>query len=144
VNRHFNRLALVAVLVALAALSWWLPNALTPRSNLFDGDSRHDPDYTIENFTATEMNAQGQRKHELRATKLEHYADDDSADLTQPYLVQFAPDTAPVHTRADRGRLSPNGKEILMQGNVRVTRGASGVDPAGEVQTREMRVILEK
>jgi len=30
-----------------------------------------------------------------------------------------------------------------MQGNVRVTRGASGADPAGEVQTREMRVILE-
>jgi hypothetical protein len=26
---------------------------------------------------------------------------------------------------------------------VRVTRGASGADPAGEVQTQEMRVILE-
>ena len=140
---HFNRLAVVALLAALAALSWWLPNALTPRVNLFEGDSRHDPDYTIENFTATEMDAQGRRKHELRAAKLEHYADDDSADLTQPYLIQFAPDTAPVHTRADRGRLSPDGKEILMQGNVRVTRGASGNDPAGEVQTREMRVILE-
>ena len=140
---HFNRLAVVALLAALAALSWWLPNALTPRANLFGGDSRHDPDYTIENFTATEMDARGQRKHELRAIKLEHYADDDSADLTQPYLVQFAPDTAPVHTRADRGQLSPDGKEILMQGNVRVTRGASGTDPAGEVQTREMRVILE-
>lgn len=142
-TQHFNRLAIVALLIALAALSWWLPNALTPRSGLFDSESRHEPDYTIENFTATEMNAQGQRKHELRAAKLEHYADDDSADLTQPYLIQFAPDAAPVHTRADRGRISPDGKEILMQGNVRVTRGASGADPAGEVQTREMRVILE-
>ena len=142
-TRHLNRLALVAVLVALAALAWWLPNALTPRDNLFGSESRHDPDYTIDNFIATEMNAQGQRKHELRAAKLEHYADDDSADLTQPYLVQFPPDAAPVHTRADRGRVSPDGKEILMQGNVRVTRGASGTDPAGEVQTREMRVILK-
>jgi len=143
VNRHFNRLALVAVLVALAALSWWLPTALTPRGSLFDSESRHEPDYTIDNFTATEMNAQGQRKHELRAAKLEHYADDDSADLTQPYLVQYSPDDAPVHTRADRGRISPDGKVILMQGNVRVTRGASGADPAGEVQTQEMRVLLE-
>lgn len=142
-TEHFNRLAIVALLVALAALSWWLPNALTPRDNLFDGDSRHDPDYTIDNFTATEMNAQGQRKHELRAVKLMHYADDDSAELTQPYLVQFSPDAAPVHTRADRGKVSPDGKQILMQGNVRVTRGASGTDPAGEVQSREMRVILE-
>lgn len=142
-NGHFNRLALVVVLVALAALSWWLPNALTPRGNLFDSESRHEPDYTIENFTATEMDARGWRKHELRAAKLEHYADDDSADLTQPYLVQFTPNSAPVHTRAERGRILPNGKEILMQGNVRVTRGASGADPAGEVQTQEMRVILE-
>mgnify|MGYP003409019213 CR=1 FL=1 len=140
---HFNRLAITALLVALAALSWWLPTALTPRSGLFDSENRHDPDYTIDNFTATEMNAQGQRKHELRATRMVHYADDDSADLTQPYLIQFSPDTAPVHTRADRGQLSPDGKEILMQGNVRVTRGASGTDPAGEVQTREMRVILK-
>jgi len=143
VTRHLNRLAIAAVLVALAALYWWLPTALTPRSGLFDGESRHEPDYTIENFAATEMNAQGQRKHELRAARLAHYADDDSAELTRPYLIQYPPDAAPVHTRADRGRVSPDGKEILMQGNVRVTRGASGADPAGEVQTREMRVILE-
>lgn len=142
-TRHLNRLAILAVLFALAALAWWLPNALAPRGNLFDSENRHEPDYTIENFTAIEMDAQGWRKHELRAAKLEHYADDDSADLTQPYLVQYSLDAAPVHTRADRGRVSPDGKEILMQGNVRVTRGASGSDPAGEVQTREMRVILE-
>jgi lipopolysaccharide export system protein LptC len=143
VTEHFNRLAVVAVLVALAVLSWWLPTALAPRGGLLDSENRHEPDYTIENFVATEMNAQGQRKHELRAAKLVHYADDDTADLTQPYLIQYPPDAAPVHTRADRGRVSPNGKEILMQDNVRVTRGASGTDPAGEVQTREMRVILE-
>lgn len=139
----FNRIAVVAVLIALAALTWWLPTALTPPDSLSENDSRHEPDYTIYNFTATEMNAQGLRKHELQAAKLVHYADDDTAELTQPYLVQYPPDAAPVHTRADRGRVSANGKEILMQGNVRVTRGARGSDPAGEVQTREMRVILE-
>lgn len=142
-TRHLNRLGIATVLAVLAALAWWLPNALTPRGNLFESEGRHEPDYIIENFTATEMNAQGQRKHELRATKLVHYYDDDSADLTRPHLVQFAPNTEPVHTRADRGRILPNGKVILMQGNVRVTRGASAADPAGEVRTEEMRVTLE-
>ena len=66
-----------------------------------------------------------------------------SAGLSRLEASSVPPDAAPVHTRADRGRVSPDGKEILMQGNVRVTRGASGTDPAGEVQTREMRVILE-
>ena len=140
---HFNRIAIVLLLLALAVLSWWLPTALTPPGNLFEGESRHEPDYTIYQFTATEMNVQGQRKHELRAAKLVPSGDDDTAELTQPDLVQFPPDAAPVHTRADRGLVSSSGKEILMQGNVRVTRGASGNDPAGEIQTREMRVILE-
>ena len=142
-TENFNRLAITAVLLALAALTWWLPNALTPRGSLFGGDSRHEPDYTIENFVATEMDIQGQRKHELRAAKLVHYPDDDTSELTRPYLIQYSPGSAPVHTRADRGQVAPDGKQILMQGNVRVTRGASGADPGGEVQTQEMRVILE-
>ena len=140
---HFNRLAITAVLIALAALTWWLPNALTPRGGLFGGESRHEPDYTIENFVATEMDIRGERKHELRAAKLVHYPDDDTSELTRPYLIQYSPGTAPVHTRADRGQVAPDGKQILMQGNVRVTRGTSGADPGGEVQTQEMRVILE-
>ena len=142
-TENFNRLAITAVLLALAALTWWLPNSLTPRGSLFGGESRHEPDYTIENFVATEMDIQGQRKHELRAAKLVHYPDDDTSELTRPYLIQYSPGSAPVHTRADRGRVAPDGKQILMQGNVRVTRGASGADPGGEVQTQEMRVILE-
>ena len=140
---HFNRIAVVTVLLALLALSWWLPNAFTGRVPLLDGDRRHDPDYTIENFTAISMDASGWRKHELRAVRLEHYPDDDSIRLEKPYLVQYTPNAAPVHTRADRGTSDSEGKEILMQGNVRVTRGASGSDPAGQIQAEEMRVLLE-
>ena len=142
-TEHFNLIVIAAVLLVLAALSWWLPNALTPRGNMFTGDTRHDPDYIIDNFVATEMNPQGQPKHELRAVKLVHYADDDTAELTKPYLIQYSPDAAPVHTRADRGQVSPDGKQIVMRGNVSVKRGGSGTDPGGEVQTQEMRVILE-
>jgi lipopolysaccharide export system protein LptC len=143
VTERLNFIAVAALLIALAALTWWLPTALTPPGNLFESENRHDPDYTIYNFTATEMDTQGRRKYELQAAKMAHFADDDTAELTQPYLVQYPPDAAPVHTRADRGRVLSNGKEILMQGNVRVTRGASGAEPAGEGQTRGMRVILE-
>ena len=142
-TEHFNLIAIAAVLLILAALSWWLPTALTPRGNIFTGDTRHDPDYIIDNFVATELNPQGKPKHELRAAKLVHYADDDTSDLTQPYLIQYSPDAPAVHTRADRGQVSPDGKLIVMRGNVSVKRGGSNADPGGEVQTQEMRVILE-
>ncbi len=140
---HFNRLAIVVVLLALAALLWWLPNALAPRDGLFETEKRHEPDYTIENFTATVMDTQGHRKHELRAARLEHYPDDDTVALDRPYLVQYTPDGPPLHTRADRGFTTTTSKEILMRGNVRVTRGAKAGTPAGAVTTEEMRVLLE-
>jgi lipopolysaccharide export system protein LptC len=138
-----NRLAVVAVLMALAALSWWLPNRVTDRTTLFDGERRHEPDYIIENFTATAMDPQGHRRHELSAVKLSHYPDTDTLELVRPHLVQYTPGAAPLHTVADRGMTTPDSKEILMRGNVRVTRGVHGGQPGGEIQTQEMRVLLE-
>jgi lipopolysaccharide export system protein LptC len=139
----FNRLAIIAILLVLAALTWWLPLRLTDRGPLPDGEARHEPDYVIENFTAIAMDAIGWRKHELRAARLEHYPDDDSVELDKPYLIQYVQGGAPTHTRADRGTASPDGKEILMRGNVRITRGGGNRQVAGEVVAQEMRVILE-
>jgi lipopolysaccharide export system protein LptC len=140
---HFNRVALAVALLGLAALVWWLPNALTPRGELFEGEKRHEPDYIIENFTATVMDPHGHRKHELRAHRLEHFPDDDTVTLDRPYLVQYKPDGPPLHTRADRGFTTTTSKEIVMRGNVRVTRSARAGSPAGEVTAQEMRVLLE-
>jgi lipopolysaccharide export system protein LptC len=142
-THHFNRIAIAVVLLALAALMWWLPNALTPRGNLFESEKRHEPDYIIENFTATVMDSQGYRKHELRAARAEHFADDDTVVIERPYVVQYTPDGPPLHTRADRGFTTTTSKEILMRGNVRVTRSARDDSPAGEVTAQEMRVLLE-
>lgn len=139
----FNRIAIIGGLLALAALSWWLPMRLAGVGPAPDTETRHEPDYTIENFTAIAMDAIGWRKHELRAARLEHFPDDDTVELEKPYLIQYAPDGPPTHTRADHGTASPDGKEILMQGNVRVTRGSGPGQPAGQVVTQEMRVILQ-
>lgn len=140
---HFNRVALAVALLGLAALMWWLPTAFTPHGELFETAKQHEPDYIIENFTATVMDARGYRKHELRAARAEHYADDDTIVIERPYIVQYTPDGPPLHTRADRGYTATGSREILMRGNVRVTRGARAGSPAGEVTAQEMRVLLE-
>jgi len=142
-THHLNRIGVTIALLLLAALMWWLPNALTPRGNLFDNEKRHEPDYIIENFTATVMDAQGFRKHELRAARAEHFPDDDSIVIERPYIVQYQPDSPPLHTRADRGFTRTNSKVILMRGNVRISRSAKSDAPAGEVTAQEMRVLLE-
>jgi len=142
-TRHLNRIGIGMALLILAALMWWLPNALTPRGGLFEAEKRHEPDYIIENFTAVVMDAQGYRKHELRATRAEHFPDDDSIVIDHPYIVQYQPGSPPLHTRADRGFTKSDSKEILMRGNVRISRSAKSDAPAGEVTAQEMRVLLE-
>jgi len=138
-----NRLAVIAGLLALVALTWWLPQRLEIEATPSDAALRHDPDYIIEHFTAIAMDTSGWRKHELRADKLTHYPDDDSTVLVKPYLIQYVPDGPPTHTRADMGYTNSEGKEILMRGNVRVTRGSASRTPAGEVVAQEMKVLLE-
>ncbi len=141
-TQYFPKLAVLLSLLALGALFMWLPNGLLLRPAP-DNEKRHEPDYIIEKFVATAMDEQGRLKHELRANRLEHFADDDTMELEQPYLIQYAPDAPPLHTRADRGSTRGEGKDILMRGNVRMTRGAAASGPAGEVVAQEMRVLLQ-
>ena len=63
-----KRLAITATLLLLAVGSWWLTRTVTVPDKVFDGKLRHDPDYTIENFTVSVMGARGQRRcHQSRA-----------------------------------------------------------------------------
>jgi len=142
-SRLFNRIGLAVALLLLAAIMWWLPNAFTPRGGLFEPEKRHEEDYVVENFVATVMDPRGYRKHELRATRAVHFADDDSIVIDRPYLVQYQADGPPIHTRADQGFTHTGSKEILMRGNVRVTRTAKSDAPAGEITAQEMKVQLE-
>src|SRR3970040_526226 len=109
--------AFAAALLLLAAGSWWPTRTVGTPEKAFDGKARHDPDYTIENFDATVMNEAGYRRYLLSAVRVIHYGDDGSSDLEQPYLIQYRRELAPVHTRADKGWMPKDNREILMSGN---------------------------
>jgi lipopolysaccharide export system protein LptC len=137
-----NKTIIAVVLLLLLGLSLWLPNALVKPVIALNGAPQHEPDYHAENFTSTMMSAQGRPKYVLRGRKLIHFPDDDISLLEQPQLTQYAPGTAPLHTTADRGKIYNHGKELLMQGNVRVTRGKDPSGPGGEISTQELHVVL--
>jgi lipopolysaccharide export system protein LptC len=138
-----KRLAIAATLLLLATGSWWLTRTVTVPETTFDGKLRHDPDYTIENFSATVMDEYGRRRYTLSAAHLIHYGDDGTSELEQPYLVQYREDSAPIHTRADRGWMPQDKSEILLQGNAISTQGRDPRSAGGQIRVDKMKILLD-
>jgi lipopolysaccharide export system protein LptC len=138
-----HRLAILGALLAVLALALWLPKAsLMPTLPDFNGATRHDPDYIIDNFTATAMDERGQRRYILRARKLVHYPDDLTSALSEPTLTQFADDGTPVLTSAATGQYNTETHVLTMSGSVRIVRAGDETNPAAEMTSRELRVRL--
>lgn len=138
-----KRLTIAITLVLLTTGSWWLTRTVTVPEKAFDGKLRHDPDYTIENFSATVMDERGQRRYTLSAVHLIHYGDDGSSELEQPYLVQYREGSAPIHTRADKGWMPQDKSEILLQGNAVSARGRDPRSAGGEIRVDKMKILLD-
>lgn len=139
----FSKLALTALLFMLGALSWWLPNALIQPGMVFERQASHDPDYFAEALRADAMNEHGEKKYTLSAARLTHYPDDQTSYFEQPHLIQYRPGAVPMHTWADRGRSTPDGKRLIMTGNVKVVRGQDKDAAPIEVSTQELTVVLD-
>lgn len=126
------RNAATLLFVTLAALSsWWLyqqtREGLAPR----DGRQRHAPDAFVEDVDLSTLDAAGRLQHRLWAERMEHFPDDDSTELTAPYLELYRPGEPPWRLRARSGWVSAGGAEVRLAGDVEILRAAApGVRPA--------------
>lgn len=105
---------------------------------------RHDPDYYILNFIATGLDKNGQRRYVLKADRMAHFPDDDTAVFDKPHVIQYQDGLAPRHTYADSGWMNSSGDEILMTGNVRVVVEADERGPGGTLNSQRLRILLDK
>jgi lipopolysaccharide export system protein LptC len=106
--------------------------------------SRHDPDYYIENFTATGLDKNGQRRFVIEAERMAHFPDDDTALLDFPHVIEYEVGFAPRHTYADEGWMSSSGDEIILTGNVKIVVEADSRSPGGTQKSKRLRILLDK
>ena len=150
--KFLEKIVYITVFACLGLLSVWLQFGIIDQqpSAKFDGDSRHDPDYYMENFTAVGMDEQGRRKYVVEAERMVHYPDDDTALLDNPHIIQYKPGVAPRHSYSESGWMSSDGNEILLTGNVRVIQGRApekeGADDSGGgvLTTEKLRILLDE
>ena len=147
-QRAYDRLAAgfaVLLLAVLATATYYLA-AMADRSPFVDQgrQQRHEPDYFVEHVELTRLNPQGQPLYRMKATRLNHYPDDDSIDFVQPALTSLDPAKPLVTITADRGKSTSGGVETHLYDNVVLTRAPFGEAPQMRVQSQYMLLLSEQ
>lgn len=143
--KQIESLFYIAILGMVGLFGIMLQNAMIedePEVQTYN--DRHDPDYYIENFTATGLDKNGQRKFVIEAERMAHFPDDDTALLDFPHVIEYEAGFAPRHTYADSGWMSSSGDEILLTGNVKIVVEADERGPGGTMKAKRMRILLDK
>jgi lipopolysaccharide export system protein LptC len=130
-----------ALLVGLAALTFWLDRVVQPAQRATQASSRHDPDYIVDKLKAARTNEKGVVIYTLAAERMMHYPDDDTTVLTLPRFVSLRSKQAPVTITAREGLLSSNGENVYFKDDVTVTRAAHADRSEMVMRTTYLHVI---
>jgi lipopolysaccharide export system protein LptC len=143
--KQVESLFYIAILGMVGLFGIMLQNAMIEdEPEIQTYNDRHDPDYYIENFTATGLDKNGQRRFVIEAERMAHFPDDDTALLDFPHVIEYEQGSAPRHTYADSGWMSSSGDEILLTGNVKIVIEADASGPGGTMKAKRMRILLDK
>ena len=142
--KQLENLLYIAILAVVGLFGLSLQDAMIDEQAVDqDFNNRHDPDYYIENFTATGLDKNGDRKFVIEAERMAHFPDDDTALFDNPHVVEYRKGQAPRHSYADSGWMNSSGDEILLTGNVRIVFEADANSPGGEMRAKKMRILLD-
>jgi lipopolysaccharide export system protein LptC len=132
------------LLALLASMSFWLDRKVQPQPHRPDGSTRHDPDFTIDGFTAVKMNPDGTRRYALAAKRMVHFPDDNSTQLELPRLVYFDYQRAPVTIRSETAEALQGADDVFFRGDVQIIRAAYASNAELGIFTSFLHVIPDK
>jgi lipopolysaccharide export system protein LptC len=135
----------VLVVAGLSTLSWWMPIEQGPVTKLVTApEKRHIPDFYLADFDLTTMNAAGRPRYNLQAKWMQHYADDDTSQLTMPDMTVYRPAAPPWRVRADQAQVTAGGESVLLQDDVKLRRVTTERRETLEIDTSTLRVVPAK
>lgn len=136
-------LPLVPLLLLLGATYWLNLQVQSPASGA-NKNLRHDPDYIIDNFTATTLNEQGKIRFVMSAKKMWHYPDDDTTHLEAPRLESLTAERPPMRMAAQNGEISSKGDEVFLRNDVIIVRPAFANKSELTFSTNYLHVVPNK
>lgn len=141
--RILGRLALIVLVVAAASAMWWL-DALRERQPTREADpeARHEPDYYFNDFRMRAHEQSGPPRYVIEGERLVHYADDGTAEVTEPRLSYRGEGDLPWRVRSRRGILSPGADVVDLREDVLMQRSGNERPPLS-LRTAQMTVFTE-
>ena len=144
-DRHLEQVVLIAAIVVMLGLSLWLQmNFLKPKLHQSSPVISHEPDYYINGFTATGRDTNGVT-YVLFGKYLKHFPANSSTPgslLEDLRLDQYDKNNLVRTTTSDSGWMYEDSTKILLQGNVRVTQGATDTAVDSMTSTDKMTIKL--
>jgi len=131
----------VLLLALVAGVTVWLDQQVQPPERARDGKLRHDPDYVVDNFSATRIGPGGTARYTLSARRMVHYPDDDTTVLDAPKLVNFGLSNETVTVTSKSALLSSNGNDAYLLDDVRLVRSAYADKSELTLETSWLHVI---
>ena len=147
-QRIYDRLAAgvsLLLLAILGAATYYLAE-MADRSGTGPGTrkSSHEPDYFVERFAMTRLNAKGAPIFKMSAERLNHFPDDDSSEFVNPLLISLDPANPLLTLRADRGRSTSEGIETHLYDNVLMTRAPVADNPELRITSDYVLLLSEE
>lgn len=141
--RLLGRLGILVLVIAAASAFWWLDTLRQPPERPAPAEARHEPDYYMNDFRLRAYDGEGTPRYVLDGERLAHFADDGSAEVTQPRLrYATAEPEAPWHVRGRRGILRPGGDVVDLEQDVVLHREPPERPPV-TLRTTRMTVFTE-
>jgi lipopolysaccharide export system protein LptC len=115
----------------LAMGTWWLVKN-TPLL-MPEGPAkalRHEPDYTMHQFSVHRFAKDGRLKAQIEGDVLRHYPDDDTVEIDRARLRAIGPTGSVTRATAQQAVSNGDGSEVQLTGSARVQRDARGDEEA--------------
>ncbi|HIU84143.1 MAG TPA: LPS export ABC transporter periplasmic protein LptC [Candidatus Aphodousia gallistercoris] len=130
-------IAIVLLLILIAASYWYAMQS--NYSNLRYVPSEDSPDFIAGGATYVTFGTDGIADTKLQAKELRHYSDD-RIRMIEPRATTVSPNEPVTHAEAQKGRSDDGGATFLFEGDVVITRLATGSMPTTKLESQTMRV----
>jgi lipopolysaccharide export system protein LptC len=122
------------LLMGLLALgTWWLVKSTPSVEGAAQlAPPRHEPDYTMNNFTVQRFGPDGAMRVQIAGDELRHYPDTDTLEIDNARIRAISPDGRVTHASARLALANADASEVQLSGGATVLREAGGKEEAIE------------